>query len=255
MLSARGVERIYGIVVARLEGKPAFDVEYSNGTKLRDVDLGSLLSDENSKRRSIERIDCFFESAQSDRFELKFDSYGQTPIQLTVTSPDRDRVWLTIEELRDYVSNDVASRPPNWVKRLGIPCVTAVFCWLLMGRVPPSVQLPRLAEVIKSPDGNVKLNYLLQRQYQYDSGGLPLATFLLLVVVLLLGLSATLQAFTHGEAFAPLIPRNHFAIGGGAERYQRNLKLRGRIFWGVCVALVVSVLANVLVLLFVPKPT
>src|ERR1039458_65756 len=69
MLSARGVERIYGIVVARLEGKPAFDVEYSNGTKLRDVDLGSLLSDENSKRRSIERIDCFFESAQSDRSE------------------------------------------------------------------------------------------------------------------------------------------------------------------------------------------
>jgi len=82
-----------------------------------------------------------------------------------------------------------------------------------------------------------------------------LPRFLLLVVILGLGLFATVQALSHGEAFAALIPRNHFAIGGGAERYQRSLKLRGRIIWGVCVALAVGVLANLLVLLFFPKPT
>ncbi len=248
-LSAGGIEKIYKIVGARLDGKPAFDVEYINGTKLHDVDLERLLSDENSKRRSIERLTCYFESAQSDRFDLKFDAHGPTPIQLTVTSTDRDRVWLTVEELQDYVSNEVARFPPHWTKRLGVPCAAAALCWLVSRFAPPSRQLSSLTEVIKSPDVNVKLNYLLSHR-QYESGPEPLATILLLVVIVLLGFIATFQVNTQGEAFATLIPRNHFAIGGGAERYQRHQRLQSQLFWVVVVGLAVSVAASVLVLLF-----
>jgi hypothetical protein len=270
-LSAVAMRKINDIIVSRLPGKLLFDVGYSDGTQFSALDLESVLGDDNPKRRSIKRIECYFGSGSgttfdfsrrmhdSDGLQLTFDADGESwesPISLRVSSPDRERVWLTIAELRDYVSSEVATRSrfPNWVRIAGLACATAACCWGLVswGRtfVSPPLHLPNLAEVMQSPDPNIKLNYLLL-QSSSNSARFPLPIVMAIFIVFGVGLVAVMKGAVDGVTLPEsLFPRNHFTIGRGAERYDKQRRLRSKLFWSVFVSLVVSVVGGVLLLVF-----
>jgi hypothetical protein len=255
VLSAEAIQKIHDILISRLSGSPVFEIEYSDGTTLREAALDRIMSDENSKRRSIKEIECSFHSESkslldSDYITLKFGGY--TPIRMTVRSPDRERVWLTVEDLRDYVSHDVAQRArfPQWMKLTAIACATAACYWALKswGTIPakPSVQGSSLAEVIRSVDPNVKLNYLLERQFNPVTEQVPVSIALSMFAVCMLGAWAFLHQFVEG-AILPVtyFPKNHFTIGQGAQRYDKQKQLQNRLFWSVLVAFVVGVVRSV----------
>ena len=260
-LSAAAIQKINDIVVSRLPGELVFDIGYGDGTQLSALDLERVLNDDNPGRRSIKKLECSFGSAPdwvpgADRVVLTFDPDSFWPISLNVSSLDRDRVWLTVVELRDYISSEVArrSRLPKWVKLTGIASATVAGCWALLrwGRtfVSPPIQLPNLTEVIQSADPNAKLNYLLLQQSASAAGGLPKAIALAVIAAGILGLMVFVNVLMDGDVLPSLFPRSHFTIGKGAERYDRQKGLQSRLFWGVFVAFVVGVLRSVFLSLF-----
>jgi hypothetical protein len=77
---------------------------------------------------------------------------------------------------------------------------------------------------------------------------------LTLAGVAVLGLLAILQVAVYDTILpTSLFPRNHFAIGGGSKRCGKELRLRTSLFWGVLVALAVSLLGSAIVLLANPS--
>ena len=260
-LSAGALKRITDIIVARLTGEVSFDVGYADGTRLCEIDLERVLNDDNPERHSINEVKCHFRSSSPkntfDRIVLRFTADYSSPISLMVSSTDRERVWLTVAELRDFVSNEVAGRLrlPKWVKASAVVCATVGCCWLLIrwGLVlaSPTVQHPTLADAMRSADPNVKLNYLLEQQSHSGELVVPWYIVLSLFAIGLLAFLALGQMLLEGAVLpVSLFPRNHFLIGKGEERYRRQKRLRSNLFWGVFVALAVSVLAGVVVLLF-----
>jgi len=266
-LPAEAIQKIHDIILSRLPGELVFNIVYSNGTRLHAVGIEKLLSDENPKRRSITEIICSFKSNATtgfdhDRIELTFDAATSLwpPVQLTVSSPDRERVWLMVEELRDHVSNDVTTRPrlPKWSKLWAVACTMFACGWLLLlwGRslASPATTVPSLSEAIHSTDPNVKLNFLLEYEARPAHDVIPFPVWIAMLGLCALGAWAFMNQLIDGAILpASLFPRSHFLIGNGIERHQRQQRLRSNFFWCVFVALVVGVVAGVLVLLFSPS--
>ena len=264
ILSAEALQKIRDIIFARLLGKLLFDVAYNDGSKISDMSLERLLQDENPPRRSITSIESNFLSdgavLDADRVRLSFDAADTIRVvHLSVSSPDRDRVWLMVEELRDYVSYNVVKRPrlPTWLKGLAILVVGGACSWglILWGHIPPVEQHPSLAEVIQSTDPNVKLNYLLRGP---QSSGLEISgkSILALIGVMFVFLLAFVNQMAFGSILRnSVFPRCHITIGQGNERYQKQVRLQRNLLWVVGVGLAISALGSLLAALFIMKPS
>jgi hypothetical protein len=202
-LSAGALRRISEIILARLTGEVVLDVGYSDGTRICEVDLERVLNDDNPERHSITEVKCSFRPTSPKnpfhRIVLRFAARYSTPMSLIVSSTDRERVWLTVAELRDFVSNEVAarSRLPRWAKASAIISATVGCCWALIrwGRVPASGtgQLTTLADAMRSTDLNFKLNYLLEQQSHHGELTVPNYIGLSLVAIGMLGMVAFMQ--------------------------------------------------------------
>ena len=255
-LSAVALQRICDIM-SQWTAVSEFSLRYSDRTNLPAVGLERVLGDDNSERRAITEMQCRFGS-DSEKIVLNFVARFLNPISLMVSTTDRERIWLPLLDLKEYVSNEVAvhSRYPKWAKILGILCSVLACCSALIrrGAVYPPVHLPTLVEAMQSADPNVKLNYLLEHQEHLENVAISWPFLLPLVGIMLLGMLAIVQVANHNTILPTgRFPRNHFVIGGGAERYAEEVQLRASLFWGVLVALVVGVLGSVIVLLAKPS--
>jgi len=261
VLSAEALRKISEIILFRSDGEVEFEVAYQDGTETVGLDLDAVVADDNSALRPIRKIKCNFSSTGAswddrDRISIKFEDGWSTPVALSVSSPNRDRVWLTVQDLRDYIGHEVVRKPliPKFWVELAFCLVTVFSCMLIlrMGWIP-GVRRPDLDELLKSVDVNAKLNFLLQLETRSFEGGASAKTLAAALMVGLVGCYLWFRFDVYGVLLpTAMFPRNYFTLGKGEDRYRNRTRLKNQLFWVVLVGLAVSTVAGFIVLFLTP---
>jgi len=170
------------------------------------------------------------------------------PITLEVEGPDRELVSLIAGDIKEYIHSEVITKPfhTRWlfipVLVIGEYLALAIMrYWQAHWRELPGAKGLGIADALKSSDLAVKLDYLIQRdQYTgFDISFIVTATLLAVATLFLSG-----HLFVFNPQWNIVAPSNMFLIGKETTRYERLIKVRDHLFWGVIIAAVVCLITG-----------
>lgn len=254
LVGPSALKKLIAVISTRKPGKLKISLGFSDGSTIESVDIDEVSAQPNQPSRRLTRATFLFVTAAQDRIHLVFTSTRVDPISLSIQSKDSDWVALVAAELRDLIRGEIIVE--GYGRALLIFRCTAVLflvascvlcVWFGDHYSTTSQELPSLIEVLKSPDPNKKLDYIIRREFDKPQTPLYLALSLLLGITLsiflLLGWSTGTPSL-----FSFLYPVNEFLIGAGSERVRRRKTLRSNLFWVVVIGFAVSLIGGFILL-------
>lgn len=237
-------------VMSKRLGEPVlYFIARKDQSQFDTANIDDVLSESNSGSTAISRLQIVAVGGiKNVNAQVTFRRAGYShPVELELRGEDRELASLIAGDIREYVDSEIITKPFH-TRWLSFPAAV-VFAYLLkvlfrvMGLGPFGNDAISEETALKSSDLAVKLNYLI-RQNEGPNNLLGW-TFILLLMVCL---AFVMWLLLWNPQWDLVNPNNLFLIGKEQLRYQRLVDLRGKLFWGVIIASVVSVLTGVIVL-------
>ena len=257
LLDEERIRKINHILQERLkifddEAEPKYKVYHSDSLVYETTNIEDIVKEENSSWKKIIRITVLADYPGKVILTLDFDSDGTV---LLIDGSGRDNVYLLFSDLREYLENEVTTvKVYPWLRRL----VTGIVFLILM--LPflyfsfsiyriPHIDRDVVDSVIADDDVHVKIDFLIESSYLSRSVFrnpmiqilMTIGSMVLVMIITLIGPDAIARPYRY------LVPTNLFLLGKESGRYNQRVALRGKIVWGVGIALVVGVAAGFVV--------
>jgi hypothetical protein len=227
---------------AKLNEPPSLTLKVYRGDSYvyETSSVDDVLKEDNDDWRAITRLEFIAETEDVIFFILRFSSSGTS---LHIVGDDRDAVFLIFSDIREYLQTSVLSGTP--VSRDTIRLVTIAimfvamvgFLWSLISSVKPDTS--GAAEVLSSNNITEKVNYLIKQQTSRHFPTISLGWLALMMLSTIGSISGIFESVWH-----TLFPSNLFLFGQRKEAHDKRRSLLSKVFWGVFVALGVSILAG-----------
>ena len=120
---------------------------------------------------------------------------------------------------------------------VGVMSIFIVFMASSIANKDPSL----IEAALESQDSNEKLNFLIQDKTPPFDG----KSYYWLFLIMLAPIIVTSEAINKGWAY--LFPSNLFLFGEKKKRHGARMAFMSRVFWGVGVAFLVSIIAGIIV--------
>lgn len=204
--------------------------------------IGDVLKEDNDDWRSITRLE--FIAEKEDEFFLRL-SFSQRGTSINIVGDDRDSVFLVFSDVREYLQSSVLSRimvSRDAIRLIGLLVMFVAmigFLWSVLSSLAPDPETS--AKALAATDVGEKINYLIEER---SGKKFPSSTVGWLALMVLATVGSTGGAAE--SAWRLLFPYNVFLFGQRKELHDKQRALLSKVFWGVFVALAVSVLAGVL---------
>lgn len=225
-----------------VEGSILYKIFRVDGALFETESHDSVTSEENSTRNAIKRLEV---SVQSDSLALKISFDPSESIELSVEASNKDIAYLMFSDVKDYLSSEVCSfRSFSFEKALSSRVVFPLF-----GMVIPLAALTMLMHnpseeaykaALATENIPEKINFLIERNSQQSSP----AVLKIMIGVMFAGL---ILPFTLGMGLDKTFPRHVFYWGKAAGKYDRFVRIREKVIWGVIIAFVIGILSTVFV--------
>lgn len=262
LLDEERLRKVVSIIMARVkvfdqDADLIYKIYRSNSFNYSTNEIGDLLAEENADWQTINRVSLLVDSSDRVSFMLDFDN-GKTNLQ--IEGNDRDTVFLLFSELKQYIGNEVNIIKDSLEKFMYyLPFILLIAAMIAMGAYFVSDFLSIISErpetitreaALTSNDIEAKLNYLIEKQYDRDASSRTLRSLQVTIPALLVALLAT--AMTLGrkqleKLIRVFYPTYLFLFGKEIERNLKRESRREKLFWGVIVSFVVSILSGVVI--------
>ena len=164
-------------------------------------------------------------------------------------------MFLLFSELKEYLSNEVCTKKitSKFISD-AIPflSMTVLFGYMIslvvaVGRAK-NVDMMVISNLLQSTDINEKLNYLIQLEIKSNSMEISNSYFIILPVIFLI------MTFREGltKCIFYFYPTNLFLFGKEIDRYKKRLDIRGKLFWIICMGILVSIVGGLFVWKIIP---
>lgn len=246
LLTEESLIKLDDIVRKRLEAadpttKIQFKVFRADGMLVEFDTASSVAAEENSSRNAIKRVEIL-SSASAYKLSLKFDA--KEGASLEIEANDRDLAYLLVSDVKDYVQSEVLKfRSFAFDSALNskniVPFAMLPLMFLSVSSIKESPKPEVVSSVVASNDLHAKLNFLIDARTSQDPG--VFKWYLVAMFALLVSL------FFVGALLDRAYPRNIFNWGKQAQAYDRLLRLREKIVWGIVIAFVIGIASTVAV--------
>jgi len=207
--------------------------------------IEQVIEEDNEDWRRITGLDIKLE--EKDRLELVL-AFSRSGVSLVMEGAERDEVFLLFSDLKHYLDNEVATCRSRHILDdkllpalfpLGFLFFLILFMFIFTDRPEEHIR----QAVLESQDLADKLNFLVEHKAKDRSSTIFSAT-LFATVILLAAAVAFSQALRHAY------PSNDFVFGKRKELLEKRRAVIGKVFWGIGVTLVVSIVAGLIVRYF-----
>lgn len=245
LLDEGKLRKIVDIIETRTgESSSKFKVFRGDSYSYETSSVDDVVNEDNEDWRAITRLQIKLSDENPLEFMLTFSGRGMS---IYITGEDRDTVYLLFSEIREYAKNDVLQLAPmsaNTGRIVSLLFMTAVTAFVMYSIFEPQINkdLSMAQAALESSDTNTKLDYLISDRELISKGKSSLYWILILLFLPIIVSTEILQKFWNF-----IYPSNQFLFGERKKKYESRMSLFSRIFWGVIVALVVSVIASIMV--------
>lgn len=202
------------------DAKLGYEIKCSDGSLIETDNIDEVVSEESSKNHQIQSIKVnAINPRVSKQIDISFGYKGlfEKPVNYSIRGDSRDWVYLTASKIEERIKNlkEWYSIIPAMSDSLWILLITPLWFGIYL--------------------------YLKYSTRTFVS------TEIIFIYILAIGfLYLFNKLIVKGHHF--LFPSVVFKIGDGIKRYDDLVKLRGQIFWGVIVSLIVSIIASLIII-------
>lgn len=246
LLTEESLIKLNDIVRKRLgaadpTAKLLFKVFRADGMLVEFESASSVAAEENSSRNAIKRVEIL-SSTDAYKLSLKFDVKENTSLEIEAN--DRDLAYLLASDIKDYVHSEVLKfRSFTFDTALSsrnvFPFVMLPLMFISLSSIKDSPAPDLVASIIATSDVQAKLNFLIEARTSQDAG--VFKWYLAGIFALLISL------FFVGSLLDRAYPRNIFYWGKQASTYDRLLRLREKVVWGIVIAFVIGIASTIAV--------
>ena len=242
-IRVRKLHELIGTRLDKLADPPALTIKVYRGDSFvyETSSVEDVLKEDNDDWRAVARLEFVAEKEDSFFFILRFSSRGTT---INIVGDDRDAVFLIFSDIREYLQASVLAGLPvsrEAIRLIGMLVMFAAmvgFLWSIVSSMLPDPTIT--AKAISSENVAEKLNYLINQRSERSLPIHSMTWLALLTLSMIISVSGALES-----GWRIIFPSNLFLFGRRKETYERRRSLLSKIFWGVFVALAVSILAGV----------
>lgn len=201
--------------------------------------IDDVVNEDNEDWRAITRLLLRVEQVGQLDFSFTFSDGAS----LYITGNDRDAVFLLFSDLREYMNNEVLIVPPlskETTDRISVMIMAAgvlfmfyVFYSTIVGKDPAL-----LKAALDSTEVNEKLDFLIK------NGEAPIQGRFIFWVPVAMFIAFAIPLDLIGKVRSFIFPTNQFLFGDRKKKYEARVALVSKIFWGVGVTLIVSIIAG-----------
>jgi hypothetical protein len=221
--------------------KIGFKVFRSDGMLVEFDSPSAVAAEENSNRNAIKRVELL-SSGETWKLSLKFDPKENTTLEIEAN--DRDLAYLLASDIKDYLQSDVLkfrsfSFDSALSSKNAFPFLMLPFLLFSLYSIKEAPKPELVASVVAGNDVNAKLNLLIESRASQDVGPMKwyFGGMLLILIVL----------YLLGSILDKAYPRNVFYWGKQAQAYERLLRNREKVVWGIVIAFVIGIASTVAV--------
>ncbi len=247
-LNEENLIKLTDIINKRLKEKDILPTELkykiirSDSMLFETKDYNEIIREENSKRNLIRRLELSIEN-DTISLELAFDKSENT--FLSIESIEKDFAYLLFSDIKEYLQTEVLRYRGFEFKKIKfdryiLPLFMIFFMVFTFTSLRNNVPKENIEKIIKSESVSTKLNFLIEKsQMNIDTKSL---WYLAIGTIIITVFSLTCFEFLD---FA--YPRNIFYYGKEIKRYDKHCNIRGKVIWGILIALIVSLFAGFIV--------
>jgi len=229
------------LVAADSSATLQFKVFRADGMLVEFDNPSAVAAEENSSRNAIKRVEIL-SAGTAYKLSLKFDPKDST--DLAIEANDRDLAYLLASDIKDYVNSEVLrfrsfSFDSAMSSKNVFPFLMLPFLFFSISGIKESPKAETVTKVLASSDVQAKLNFLIESRIGQDPG--PFKWYLVAMIAVLVVL------FFLGALLDKAYPRNIFYWGKFAQAYDRLLRLREKVVWGIVIAFVIGIASTVAV--------
>ena len=205
--------------------------------------IEDVLSEDNDDWKKIERLEILSKEGTDITFKQIFSV--ENGVSIRIEGDNRDTIFLLFTDLREYIKNDVA-KCINITKDFSRNFSMIVLFLLMLGMmgsqfIREKSQLTSAESILNSTEIVEKLNFLVQDRLSNNPKGM-LGWTMGMIVMMLIMITNLLNNLVNY-----FFPRNVFIFGKQKQLYENKRQFVGKIFWGIAIAFIVSILAGLIV--------
>jgi len=200
-----------------------YKVKCSDGSNIETNDINEVINEENSKERSIKNIKII---AGNQNFSKNVDiSLGDSgfiksnTVSYSITGDTRDWVYLSASKIDERLKT--LKQWYSIFQKINLYLIIFIFGAICYSYI--------LSISTKEPSAITFLEYLK---------GFSIIILIIIIVYLIYKII--------GFCYNYLFPLTVFRISAGIKRHDAIIDLRSKIFWGIFVALIVSIISGLL---------
>ncbi len=237
------LRKISDLIERRINGASLlYKVYRGDSYSYETSEIDDVVNEDNEDWRAITKLQLLVK--QDEQLDFKFTFSDGASVY--ITGNDRDSVFLIYSDLREYMKNEVLTKPPlsdKSARILGmllLVAVMSVFMYTILSAIAdkdPSL----MKAALDSQDVNQKLDFLIKDRKEPLQG----KSAYWLILVMIIPILATSDLIHKAWNF--VFPTNLFLFGDKRKKHEARMGLVSKIFWGVGVAFIVSIIASVFV--------
>lgn len=237
------LRKINEIIKKRIEKYPdakiIFKIFRSDSFTFNTYIIDDIFKEDNDRSCSIIKISISV-NINNLQLDLEFDKEDHTTIHIEGT--DRDEVYLLHTNLIEYMKHEVNKfiRPPS--ERIIFNIIPTLFLLFYISYTvfSPYINVPPKASeaLLNSSDINEKLNYLIRYYAYIKKNSFSIKEIIIIIISISLFFIESIWNF--------LFKSNLFLIGKEIENYNKWRNIRGFIFGGIILAIIIGIISNFL---------
>lgn len=198
-----------------------------------------IINEENSHRNKILNLDI---SSQSENLTIKL-SFNNDGVNVYIEANNKKDAILIFSDIKSYIETEVATvRIYKNIRKIlifcsGIGLAIAISLLLINNNINSVLESP-----LKALEGGIeeKLNYLiLEKIPRYKN---EYTTLCVMFVSMIFIIAAIISDFI----IVFIQRKNIFCWGKMENSYEKFLKIRSHIFWGIFICFIIGIIASVL---------
>ncbi len=232
---------------AHIDTPLTFKVYQVDGALFEVEKYDLVTCEENSKRNAVKRLELL---SDAKPFSLKLIFDPKEFVDLSIESDNKDFAYLLFSDIKEYLTSEVLKFRSFtfysvFSSKFLLPVVALilpiVIFWLFKER--PSTE--QITHLLSSTDIHEKLNFLVESAVKREDPGK-----LMYALLVIFGLFVAAVFF--GSLLDKAFPRNIFYWGKAIANYDRFVRIREKVIWGIVVAFLIGVTSAVVVDYFKP---
>lgn len=252
LFDEENLRKINDIISKRITDTIEYLVSREDSYSYKTINLEDIIIEDNLKWEKINEIEI---SVGNEHFLLSLE-FNEKGTNLQINGDNRDDVFLLFSELKEYLSNEVCTKKitSKFISN-AIPIASiSILFGILIAQMLISVRVPNIdgyvvSDLLQSTDINEKINYLIQSgtKSNYNTSNI---LFVAAAPILFL-VMAFRESFT--KCIFYFYPTNLFLFGKEIDRYKKRLDMRSKLFWIICMGILVSIVGGLFVWKIIPN--